>query len=184
MKNLFFTLIALLCTATVSAQSTQSKYFVYGIDFTHTKVFGADESVRDFAEAFKGINYLLINEYDKYDYPRMLGRRYEIDIEPMLQLSAACNYDGLKILKTTYEECNSEAVVSTYTLPQSEGLGVVLVAKLLNKPQAVATYDVVIFEIATRKVLSKKEVTGEARGFGLRNYWANTVYRVLRSTRL
>ena len=114
----------------------------------------------------------------------MLGRRYEIDIEPMLQLSAACNYDGLKILKTTYEECNSEAVVSTYTLPQSEGLGVVLVAKLLNKPQAVATYDVVIFDIATRKVLSKKEVTGEARGFGLRNYWANTVYRVLRSTRL
>ena len=184
MKKLFFALVALLCTATVSAQSPTNKYFVYGVDFTHAKVFGADESVNDFAEAFANINYLLINEYDKYDFSRMLGRKYEIDIEPMLKHSAACDYNGLKIMKTSYEEYKSEDIIRTYTLPQSQGIGVVLVAKLLNKPMAQATYDVVVFDIATRTVISKKEVTGEARGFGLRNYWANSVYKILRSTRL
>ena len=65
-------------------------------------------------------------------------------------------------------------------LSQKEGVGVVLIAKLLNKPLEKAIYDLVIFDISTRNILYIKEVVGEASGFGLRNYWAGSIYDILR----
>jgi len=38
----------------------------------------------------------------------------------------------------------------------------------------------IAFDIATRKILSKREVSGKAGGFGLRNYWAGSVYNIIK----
>ena len=69
-------------------------------------------------------------------------------------------------------------------MPQTEGVGVVLVAKLLNKPMSKATYELITFDISTREILSKREVSGKAGGFGLRNYWAGSVYNIIKSIKL
>ena len=40
------------------------------------------------------------------------------------------------------------------------------------------------FDIATRDILQKREVKGYAEGFGLRNYWARTVYNIIKRTKI
>ena len=58
-----------------------------------------------------------------------------------------------------------------------------LVALLLDKPSAKALYEMVIFDIATREVRCIERVEGHAGGFGLRNFWANTIREVLKTWR-
>jgi hypothetical protein len=40
-----------------------------------------------------------------------------------------------------------------------------------------------MFDIATRDIVAEEEVVGYAGGFGLKNYWARTVFNILKSTR-
>ena len=61
-----------------------------------------------------------------------------------------------------------------------KGYGAVLFAGLLNKGKPEATYDVVIFDIASKKILIQKKITSKARGFGLRNFWAFSVHGTLK----
>lgn len=58
-----------------------------------------------------------------------------------------------------------------------------MVALLLDKRAAQAVYEMVFFDIATREVRYTERVEGHAGGFGLRNYWANTVAEVLKTWR-
>ena len=51
-----------------------------------------------------------------------------------------------------------------------------MVAMLLNKADARATYQIVFFNTKTREILTN----GKARGFGLRNYWAGSVHSAMK----
>ena len=179
------TLLVLLCMISAIALNAQtSKNYVYGVDYTHAKVFAADESIADFTKAFEGINMLLLSESDKYDFTRVLGKTANIVIEPIMKITAIADYDNMMTLSNIYDEPNTAEIVRNYELSQTEGTGVVMIAKFLDKPNARATYDIVVFDIATRKILQEREVIGVAEGFGLRNYWARTVYNVIKRTKL
>ena len=54
---------------------------------------------------------------------------------------------------------------------------------MMNKPQNRAYYELITFNIATREILSQKEVNGKAGGFGLRNFWAGSIYSVIKSNK-
>ena len=168
----------------LNAQTSKCTNYVYGVDYTHAKVFAADESIADFTKAFEGINMLLVTESDKYDFTRVLGKTVNIVIEPMMKITTVANYDNMMTLSNIYDEPNTAEIVRNYELPQTEGTGIVMIAKLLDKPNARATYDIVTFDIATREILQEREVIGVAEGFGLRNYWARTVYNVIKRTKL
>lgn len=179
MKKLSFALIFLFCVISSYAQSVKSDCYVYGVDFTHAKAFAVDESVEEFAKAFAGINMLLLSEPDKYDFSLLMNRRVHTVIEPIYNLVSSCDYDGLISLNSTCDELDCAEIVKNYELPQTEGTGVVLIAKQLNKPQGKAYYYLVVFDVATREIISEQNVEGNAGGFGLRNYWARTVYNVI-----
>ena len=181
-KTLSLLLVCLLSTIKITAQ--KEKVYVYGVDFSQVKTYAADESLEQFAAAFKGINMLLMTEYEKYDFSKMLNTRFDIDLETMLKKMDDCSFVDMKVWGTSYEELDYNSMVSEYDFKQSEGIGVVLIAKFLNKATAEATYELVLFDIATREILSQKTVVGKARGFGLRNFWAGSVYNVLQTTRI
>lgn len=181
-KKIFLLLGCLLSTISIKAQD--EAIYVYGVDFTQVKVYAADESVEQFAEAFKGINMLLITECDKYDFTKMLNARVRVDVEEVVSKLSLCNYSNMLVLGTAYKELDYGSIVRGYNLQQSEGTGVVLIAKFLNKVSAEATYELVLFDIYTREILCQKEVVGKARGFGLRNFWAGSVYNIIRTTRI
>ena len=55
----------------------------------------------------------------------------------------------------------------------------IFIATNLDKRMGKGTYVVVCFDIATRDILFRQEITTSAGGFGLRNYWANTVEDII-----
>ena len=180
MKKLLLIIACVLSFTTLFAQNS-TKYYVYGIDFSHAKVFAAEESVEQFSNAFQAINLLLVTEAEKYDFYELIGRRPKVVIDPMMKLLADCDYADLKTYEKDFPEIDYAACVNNYQLPQTEGVGVIMIAKLLDKPLACAYYTLIKFDIATREIISQDDVLGKARGFGLRNYWAGSVYQVIKS---
>lgn len=178
-KKLSLLLICLLSTIAVYTQN--EKVYVYGVDFSQVKVYGADEPTEQFVEAFKGINILLITEPQKYDFTKMLDTRLGVDVEMMINKLSDCNYSNMRVFGPVYEDINCVSVVKEYNLQQPEGIGIVLIAKFLNKIAAEATYDLVMFDVNTREIMFQKEVVGGARGFGLRNFWAGSIYSILQT---
>lgn len=183
MKKLLFMLLCTFSITILNAQNNE-KIYVYGIDYSYAKVYAAEESVEQFAKAFEDINMLIVLQSEKYDFSRIMGKRVEVVIEPMMKVITTADYADLKSFNTTYEEPIYSEIVENYKLPQTEGVGVVLVAKLLNKPMGKATYELITFDISTREILSNREVSGETGGFGLRNYWARSVYNIIKSVKL
>ena len=87
MKKLLLIIACVLSFTTLFAQNS-TKYYVYGIDFSHAKVFAAEESVEQFSNAFQAINLLLVTEAEKYDFSKLIGRRPKVVIDPMMKLLA------------------------------------------------------------------------------------------------
>ena len=184
MKKTLLFLFCMISSLVLNAQKNEIKTYAYGVDFTHAKVFAAKESVEDFAKAFYDINMLLVRESDKYDFSRVVKQPVYLVMEPMLKVTSEASYDDIVTLSNMCDEPDCAEIIKNYELPQTEGIGIVIIAKMLDKPKACAIYDMVLFDIATRDILKKKEVVGDAEGFGLRNYWARSVYNVLRKTKM
>lgn len=61
--------------------------------------------------------------------------------------------------------------------------GAVIVTGLLNKIANQGTFTYVVFEQKTNKIILKQEISGKARGFGLRNFWAGALYATMKKVR-
>lgn len=185
MKKIVFLLLAVCAACGVRAQSPAEMpkpFRIYGIDFSRVKICGATESSSEFADAFERINLLLLSEPKKYDFERFLGQEVAtVDLEPVRRNNAAGHYTLQFDREPTLSETDLQALAGGYELEAAEGTGVVLVALLLDKPHARATYDVLFFDIRTREPLAVHRMSGKAGGFGLRNYWARSVYEILKS---
>ena len=81
----------------------------------------------------------------------------------------------------TLDEKQIEEVIKTLPiLSQEEKTGLIMIAMLLNKADARATYQIVFFNTKTREILYSAPTNGKARGFGLRNYWAGSVHSAMK----
>ena len=172
-------LIALVVCSVSSSWAQNKNCYVYGVDFSHAKVYAAEESVQDFARAFEAINLLLVREPEKYNFYNFCGCTVDLVLDPIMKVLSTADYSNLKTYSKLYPEIDYAKCVKEYVLPQKEGNGVILIAKFLDKPAASATYTVIVFDIATREILVKEDASGRAAGFGLRNYWARTVSNIL-----
>lgn len=183
MKKLLM-IFAFVLGITSSYANDDNRCYVYGVDFSHARVYAAEESVEQFANAFKAINLLFITEPEKYDFSLIMNKRVSVVVEPVMNIISACDYSGLKTYDNTYANPDYSAIIKNYTLSQTEGTGIVMIAKMLDKPMRQAVYELITFDIASREILSKREVKGKAGGFGLRNFWAGSIYQVIKNTRL
>ena len=183
MKKLFLIIACAFSISTLSAQNKE-EYYVYGVDFSYARVYAAEESVEQFAKAFTAINMLIVQESEKYDFSRVVNRRVKVVMDPILKIASTCSYSGLKTWDSTYTAPDYAAIIKGYNLPQTEGTGIIMMAKVLNKLENHATYELIIFDIASRNIIAQRKVKGNAGGFGLRNYWARSVYEITETTRI
>jgi hypothetical protein len=51
----------------------------------------------------------------------------------------------------------------------------------MSKTNKEAYVHATLIDLSTKKVLLTERFTGKAQGFGFRNYWAYTIYKVLNS---
>lgn len=69
-----------------------------------------------------------------------------------------------------------ESVISNYKDGlKKEGLGVVFIVESFSKKKEEGVAHVVFFDIASRKVLLAKKMTGKPGGGGLTNYWLRSI---------
>ena len=145
----------------------------YGIDFTRAKVYGAKEGPMQF-----------ITEPKKYDIGKRLGVNVEVtSLEAVNDANKTINPDEIMTTNSGYtlDEKQIEEVIKTLPiLSQEEKTGLIMVAMLLNKADARATYQIVFFNTKTREILYSAPTNGKARGFGLRNYWAGSVHSAMK----
>lgn len=183
MKKLFLFIACVLSITSLTAQNSQ-KHYVYGVDFSQVKVYAAQESIEQFAEAFEGINLLLASESSKYDFSAILGCKYSLVLDPIMKILSSTNFSKIKVYSKNLNEIDYAECIKRYKLPQKEGVGFVIIAKLLDKPNDSGRYTLIKFDIATREILLQQDAIGAARGFGLRNFWAGSVYNIIKSTKL
>lgn len=162
-----------------------------GVDYSHVKLVG---NFSQFAEAgeksadeikdtyFPAWNLLVINEASKYDLKGMLRKKeifYDIDMIMALNdnadLSNASAYNP-----PHYTPEQIKGFVDAYQFDKKEGIGIVFIAECLSKSGEEAFYHFVAINLSTNEILLQERLRGEPRGFGLRNYWAGSVYDVIK----
>ena len=87
-----------------------------------------------------------------------------------------CDFSNIKTLDKDIEPINIAEKIKGYPIKETSGDGFIVIATLLDKSTNKATYKVVLFDIETREIIREKEFTSKAGGFGLRNFWAKTIY--------
>lgn len=193
MKKLFFiSLIMLSMSLTINAQTaddikTAKDLTFFGVDYTNC-YFIPSEAFYDLDDVKAKIiawNTLFKSEYDKY-----LGKNFskreitfwdEMILEINEQIDPAARISDDETLFKHIDPEQIPLIIDSYKFyPGFTGVGFILIAECYSKPEEKGSYYVVFFDIPTKKILSVDRMIGKARGFGLRNYWANSYYVVLK----
>jgi hypothetical protein len=200
MKKLLPVLLVMSCVWSAEAQTAQDLFRSdiqvtwLGIDYSHVRLIG---NFAEFFEAgekstwqirdiyFPRWNAIIMEEPAKYDIRGMLRKsdiQYNIDmittINANTPLEEMESYNPVK-----FSEDDIQFFVQQYNLTGMEGIGLVFITESLNKNSLEAWYHVVAIDMNTHQILLHERLRGEPKGFGFRNYWANSVHHVIRSIR-
>lgn len=187
--NLFCSLILpflAFFSSSVNQDATIEKPITWiGIDYTHAKFVGA----AGFTEPSELPVYLLawndfvITEPDKYDVKKALGTsNVTIDLSHTYKKNEALDPEAM-IQEEDYQlsQEEAEAVAKSYNLAEVEGVVALLVAECYNKKLLQGSHWLLLMDAQSSEIISAERFVEKPRGFGLRNYWARTIYELLKS---
>lgn len=166
--------------------SKMSMDFV-GLDFSNAKLVGS-EGFSDPAKIqnyyFNTWNGLMISEEEKYSIKKAFMKN-EVDyhLGVVEEVNAAVDYIDLvqNSSPENFTEEKLQKIVNQYDTKNLENeLAISFIVHSLNKFQERAYVHIVIFDTKSKKVLFNKKMSGEARGFGFRNYWMGSIYDILK----
>lgn len=155
----------------------------YGLDFSKAKMIGSDgfTNPTDIVERFFfEWNNLLLEEKSKYDVKVAFQKDVvDYDFGPVSARNKTVKASEL-VINSSYslDEKTVAGMVKLYSL-KGKGLGIVLIVEKFDKINEEASVYVTYFDKANKKVLLTRKVTGKPSGFGLKNYWANSIARIL-----
>ena len=187
---LFFMVVAGITTASgqevdnALLEAKSVKFF--GVDFSEVKVYGAQETVPQLLQAFENINNLFLAEPEKYDFEKILKR--EVSVVSVKAVNSVADYIDEEELKTEdssyrLDDKTIAEMIKFLPVDKEDGVGAVMVAEMLNKPAARGSYIIVYFSLEDKEILGSFRAEGKASGMGLRNYWANSVYDIIKSNK-
>lgn len=193
MKNL---LLALLFSAfaitSASAQSsadigTSNDWTWFGIDYTNCYFIMSYDfpSVSDLESKIGAWNDLVLLERDKYILKPLASKDIAFSVDMVKELNGEIDVksrisnDGFQ--SSYMESSQIQEIVNNYQIPDDlSGIGLIFIAESYSKPNEQGAYYATFFDIASKKVLSTERKLGKAKGFGLRNFWANSYYVILK----
>ncbi len=198
MKKIY--LIGFICALFINVQAQKTKdlftdndfqYVWFGVDYSKVKLIGdfyatnmGDSDPTHFIKDryFKAWNDLIRNERRKFSVENMLKTsEVTYDIRMMEEYNQKGGYDNLEALKGEFlsDETLTNSI-ENYDLNYESGVGVVIIAEYLDKTMAEASYVLEIFNIATREKLIEERFVTKPAGFGVRNYWAGSLYYIFK----
>ena len=200
MKKILLPLIFFSAGFAVIAQNTAKDVFSkdeivwFGLDFSKAKMIGqfdqgggampaTGSEIK--AKYVPGWNGVILNEPEKYDLKKTFRKTSVFkDLSVVEKSNAKIDPDNILTYndyKFDNAETTIEGIISGYSNGEkSEGIGVVFIVEYFNKEQQTASIYVTFFDIATKKVLFREHMYGKAGGIGLRNFWAKTIFNILK----
>jgi hypothetical protein len=172
-------------------RASDTKVYWLGIDFSHVQLVGDFSQFNDAGEKssievknkyFPAWNNIVLHEAKKYDVKGMLRKEnLTYDIDMMADVNSKAATEELETSNPVeYRREDIEKFVKRYKSSSKDGIGVAFVAESLNKIELEAWYHFVAIDLATNKILVYDRIKGKPAGIGLRNYWANTIYDVIK----
>lgn len=165
--------------------SEASSIVWFGLDFSKAQLIGSEgfsDPVDIKTRFFDKWNRLIIDEADKYNFRSAFQKEnLEYDLSVVEERNKLPEADELVINQEySLSREDAEAAVKQYKSTEfTEGLGLVFVIESFNKTESEGTMWVTFFDIATSEIILMEHYTGKAGGFGLRNFWARSVYEVI-----
>jgi len=157
-----------------------------GVDFTQVRVINDASAIPSDIKNrhFEGINLLIITEVKKFDWQKALEKT---NISNDLSLVKARNdkVDETKIMSTTtadetrLKQEDIEKMVKQYDFSGKKGVGLIVFMESLSKTSENGSMWVTFVDMDTKKLILTERMVGKAMGFGFRNYYAYTVYKVI-----
>src|ERR1041385_5603858 len=161
-----------------------------GVDFSHVKLIGdfntfKDAGAKSMADIkktyFPSWNGVVLKEREKYDLKKMLRKddiTYSTEmITAINEQTPTENMEGKA--SPNYSTDDVQKFVETYKPTDADGIGIVFIAESMDKNAESGTYHFVAFSLKSKKVLIQERIQGKAGGFGLRNYWARSIFEVM-----
>jgi len=189
-KSLVILLAAFLAAATTFGQKADianaQSWTWLGIDYTHCYFITSMDFIDadDLLSKTKAWNNLVYTEREKYIEKALEGKNVTFSADMIKDMNMEIDMESRitndESLYKHLDPTQAEQIVSNYKIPDDlSGVGLVFIAESYSKPEEAGAYYVTFIDLSTKKVLSTERMTGKAKGFGLRNYWAYTFYKVL-----
>jgi hypothetical protein len=198
MKKLFIILLLGVSVSTIAQKKysakdlfTENTIVWYGIDYSKSRFVGSFAQFQDAGtidgstlknKYFPGWNNLVLNERKKYDLARFFKKEsVYYDLTPVEKVNETTDADKLMQNNDyTLSESEISAMINKYKGgDKKEGIGVVFITESYNRAAESASYYVVVFDIASKKVLITDKFKEKPGGFGIKNYWASTILKVM-----
>jgi hypothetical protein len=129
------------------------------------------------------INTLILAEPDKYKLKEFFGKT---EVTPDLAVVTERNSKidpAALVISEGYEIPKDDVgkIIKSYNISGKTGTGLVFIAGNLNKTSQTGSYYVVFFDMASKEIIDSRPMVGKAAGFGFRNYWAGSIYNVMKT---
>lgn len=162
-----------------------------GLDFTTLNLiedpenngFNDPEKIKDYY--FNEWNAMVYAESEKYNFKNFLQKdEIEIGIDEIkewneklpIQSAIINTYDKNPSPERTNEEI--QKILNKYTYEGFSGMGAKLIVTEMNKRNSMTTAYFTFFDIDSKQLIYTKKFESKAGGFGFRNYWLGSFYRI------
>jgi hypothetical protein len=187
------TLACLMMATFVKAQSTQDvfdpekKITWLGLDFTAAVFIGDRErfgSAADTRYLLEAWNSLVINEAQKYDIGKAFNK-YNVDNAVDITKSRNAEFDISQVYSDNTADhfrlkpSDIPEIVKTYDFKNLHGMGLMFIIESFNKLNNEGAMWITFIDMDSKKVVLTEKMVAPPGGFGLRNYWAGSIYKVL-----
>ena len=161
-----------------------------GLDFTAAKLVGdpngwhSEHYVHRFMTS---INNLMLKESHKYDIGAALNRyRVDYEIDVTLDHNEKLNMENAtdSRLRGHYlKEDDIQKIVDLYDFQGLKGTGVMFIVEAFNKLDLESVVWVTFINLDNKEVLFTRRMIEQPSGFGLRNFWAGSIYKMIKQIR-
>ncbi|MFO7370839.1 MAG: hypothetical protein R6X09_11275 [Bacteroidales bacterium] len=188
--KVFFSVLALvfLMTGSTLAQDkakakSEKAVTWYGVDFTVAKFTLVTEDPSVIVNQYlKSINQLILMEPTKFDIKKWFNKtEVAMDLDQVNERNGKIDPASLVITddhKITLDDV--KGVIAKYDTKGKSGLGLIFVAENLNKISQTGSYYVVFFDQETKEIVDARQYVVKAVGIGFRNYWAGSIYNIMK----
>jgi len=170
--------------------SLEAEVEFVGLDFLQAKMVGlSTKNTSDEVQGncFRAWNDLLWQERLKYDVKRaFMKRSIHYNFEMLNRLNKRIKSVDVQtdLSPQSFSTKKLQVAINRYdTKDMKSKYGLSFVVHSFNQFRERAYVYIVIFDVATKKILFSAQTSGNAGGFGFRNYWARTIYNILGNIR-